>query len=282
MYILTIDVEDWYHLLNNRYFANPKNWYDNESRLLKNLEVITTLLEKYNQNASFFVLGWIAEKYPAIIKMLTQMNFEIGSHSYLHQTTKLLDKTSFFADTEKSIKTIEDISGKKIDSYRMPAFSIDNTNKWVFDVLSDLGIKYDSSLTVINRRNKDIHPYKIKTQNGNLIKELPVSTFKYLYMNFNSGSGYFRIIPLKKIIKSLESRNYTLLYFHPRDFDPQTPISFKVGLLQNFKNQMGLKNSTKKFEKVLSTFQFTGIQNASLKIDWENTEDLVFKKRMKY
>ena len=101
-------------------------------------------------------------------------------------------------------------------------------------------------------------------------------------MNFNSGSGYFRIIPLKKIIKSLESRNYTLLYFHPRDFDPQTPISFKVGLLQNFKNQMGLKNSTKKFEKVLSTFQFTGIQNASLKIDWENTEDLVFKKRMKY
>ncbi|MBI9069674.1 MAG: polysaccharide deacetylase family protein [Salinivirgaceae bacterium] len=276
MYILTIDVEDWYHLINNRYFSNPKNWYDNESRLMKNLEIITSLLEKYNQKASFFIVGWIAEKYPAIIKMLTQLDFEIGSHSYLHQTTRLLNKKAFFADTEKSIKTIEDISGKKINSYRMPAFSIDSTNKWVFDVLSDLGIKYDSSLTVINRRNKNIHPYKIKTQDGNFIKELPVSTFKYLGMNFNSGSGYFRILPLKKIIKSLEKKDYTLLYFHPRDFDSKTPISFKVSLLQNLKNQMGLKHSACKFETVLNNFKFTDIQKASLKIDWENTKDLLF------
>jgi len=274
MHILTIDVEDWYHLIDNRYFSDPKNWYDNESRLMKNMENIINLLGKDNHKATFFVVGWIAEKYPAIIKLLVQSGFEIGSHSYLHQTTKSLNEKAFFADTEKSIKILEDISGKKVDCYRMPAFSIDRTNKWVFDILSDLGIKYDSSLTFINRRNKHVYPYKIKTSNGNFIKELPVSTFRYFGMYFNSGSGYFRILPLDRIINSIEKRDYTLLYFHPRDFDTQTPISFKVGLLQNLKNRIGLKHSVSKFESVLNNFKFTDIQNASLKIDWEKKEIL--------
>jgi polysaccharide deacetylase family protein (PEP-CTERM system associated) len=274
MHILTIDVEDWYHLINNRYFSDPKNWYDNESRLMKNLENIIRLLENDNHKATFFVLGWIAKKYPAIIKLLTQMDFEIGSHSYMHQTTKSLNKKAFYKDTEKSIKTIEDISGKKVDCYRMPAFSIDRTNKWVFDILNDLGIKYDSSLTFVNRRKKHVYPYKIKTSNGNFIKELPVSTFKYLGINFNSGSGYFRIFPLEKIINSLEKRNYTLLYFHPRDFDPKTPFSDKVSLLQNIKNHIGLKHNINKFESVLKNFKFIDIQNANLEIDWGEKENL--------
>ncbi len=274
MHILTIDLEDWYHLIDNRYFSDPKNWYDNESRLMKNLENIIRLLENDNHKATFFVVGWIAQKYPAIIKLLTQMDFEIGSHSYLHQTTRSLNKKAFYKDTEKSIKTIEDISGKKVDCYRMPAFSIDRTNKWVFDILSDLGIKYDSSLTFVNRRKKHVYPYKIKTPNGNFIKELPVSNFKYLGINFNSGSGYFRIFPLEKIINSLKKRDYTLLYFHPRDFDPKTPFSNKISLFQNIKNHIGLKHNINKFESVLNNFKFTDIQNANLEIDWGEKENL--------
>ena len=274
MHILTFDIEDWYHLIDNRYFSYPKNWYDNESRLMKNLENIISMLENDNHKATFFVLGWIAKKYPAIIKLLVKNDFEIGSHSYLHQTTSSLSKKAFFNDTEKSIKTIEDISGKKVDCYRMPAFAIDQTNKWVFDILSNLGVKYDSSLTVVNRRNKHVYPYKIKTPNGNFIKELPVSAFRYLGMNFNSGSGYFRVFPLARIINSLEKRDYSLLYFHPRDFDPKTPISFKVGLLQNIKNRLGLKHSINKLENVLNNFQFTDIQNANLEIDWRKKEIL--------
>lgn len=274
MHILTIDVEDWYHLLNNRYFSNTDNWYDNESKLLKNLERIIALLEKYNRKATFLILGWIAEKYPSVIKLLVQNGFEIGSHSYLHRTTRFLNKKSFFADTEKSIKIIEDKSGKKVECYRMPAFSIDRTNKWVYDILAELGIKYDSSLTIANRRNKYVYPYKIKTPNGNFIKELPVSTFRYLGVNFNSGSGYFRMFPLKKITQSLKNENYNLLYFHPRDFDLQTPVSLKVSLLQNLKNRIGLKQSINKFESILNNFEFTDIKEASQKIDWTKVDTL--------
>ena len=124
MKILTFDIEEWFHILDNSKTKGKKEWLNFESRIHANMDKIFEIIEKTNTSATFLVVGWIAEKYPEIIKKIVNHGFEIGSHTHLHQLVYEQDRKTFKNDVEKSIKFLEDCSGKKVTSFRAPGFSI--------------------------------------------------------------------------------------------------------------------------------------------------------------
>ena len=190
MNILTFDIEEWFHLLNNESTKTERDWQKYEPRIVQNMEKIFDILESTNTKASFFVLGWIAEKYPEIIRSISEKGFEIGSHSTMHQLVYQQDKNQFQTDVDRSIKTLEDISGKKVKMFRAPGFSIKENNKWAFEILYELGIDIDSSVFPAKRAHGGLPSYgasepSILQYNGVQLKEFPINTICQLVILVN-------------------------------------------------------------------------------------------------
>ncbi|MBN4062523.1 polysaccharide deacetylase family protein, partial [Bacteroidales bacterium AH-315-I05] len=146
MKVLTFDIEEWFHILDEPSTKTEKQWENYESRIHLNVDRILELLETKKQKATFFCLGWIAKKYPEVIRKIDDMGYEIATHSNLHQLVYEQTREEFKTDLENSIKLIEDITGKKIRVYRAPGFSIKEENKWAFEVLIENGIEVDCSI----------------------------------------------------------------------------------------------------------------------------------------
>ena len=230
-----------------------------------------------NLNATFFVVGWIAEKYPEIIKKIDDLGFEIGSHTHMHQL--LYEKSPEFVeeDLKKSISTLENIIGKKIKCFRAPGFSITEKNKWVFELLCQNGITHDSSIFPASRAHGGMPKFKhaIPSKliiNGLEIKEFPINTTsifgkKWVY----SGGGYFRLTPYQLVKYWSKKDQYVMTYFHPRDFDIEQPIIDELSFYRRFKSYVGLKNSLKKLEKWVNDFEFINLRSADNKIDWSKS-----------
>jgi peptidoglycan-N-acetylglucosamine deacetylase len=275
MNILTFDIEEWFHVLDNDLTKEKKQWLSFESRIEKNMQLIFEILDKSNTSATFFVLGWIAEKYPEIVKSISKRGFEIGSHTHLHQLAYTQDYNTFYEDVKKSIFTLEDCTGKKVRSFRAPGFSITSSNKWAFEVLSELGIEIDSSVFPSIRQHGGMPSYpksipSILEYNGVLIKEFPINTFKIFKNSLVfSGGGYFRLLPYFLIKKFTNKSNYVMSYFHPRDFDFQQPLIPGLTMQRRLKSYVGLKNCQSKLEKWLDDFDFVDIEQANQSILWE-------------
>lgn len=278
MNILTFDIEEWFHILDNDSTKSEKNWINYESRIHKNMEKIFDILESTNTKASFFVLGWIAEKYPEIIRSILDKGFEIGSHSTMHQLVYQQDKNHFKTDVDRSIKTLEDISGKKVKMFRAPGFSIKENNKWAFEVLYELGIEIDSSIFPAKRSHGGLPSYgasepSILQYNGVQLKEFPINTKTILGKKIiYSGGGYFRLAPYSILNKWSKKDDYIMSYFHPRDFDSSQPIIESLSFTRKFKSYVGLKNSETKLKKWLTDFDFTDIESANKKINWDKAK----------
>ena len=278
MNILTFDIEEWFHILDNDSTKSEKNWINYESRIHKNMEKIFDILESTNTKASFFVLGWIAEKYPEIIRSISDKGFEIGSHSTMHQLVYQQDKNQFKTDVDRSIKTLEDISGKKVKMFRAPGFSIKENNKWAFEILYELGIDIDSSVFPAKRAHGGLPSYgasepSILQYNGVQLKEFPINTKTILGKTIiYSGGGYFRLAPYSILKKWSKKDDYIMSYFHPRDFDSSQPVIESLSLTRKFKSYVGLKNSETKLKKWLKDFDFTDIESANKKINWDKAK----------
>jgi polysaccharide deacetylase family protein (PEP-CTERM system associated) len=278
MNILTFDIEEWFHILDNDSTKSEKNWINYESRIHKNMEKIFDILESTNTKASFFVLGWIAEKYPEIIRSISDKGFEIGSHSTMHQLVYQQDKNQFKTDVDRSIKTLEDISGKKVKMFRAPGFSIKENNKWAFEILYELGIDIDSSVFPAKRAHGGLPSYgasepSILQYNGVQLKEFPINTKTILGKTIiYSGGGYFRLAPYSILKKWSKKDDYIMSYFHPRDFDSSQPVIESLSLTRKFKSYVGLKNSETKLKKWLTDFDFTDIRSVDKKINWDKVK----------
>jgi polysaccharide deacetylase family protein (PEP-CTERM system associated) len=276
MNILTFDIEEWFHILDNDDTKSEKDWAKYESRIHQNMDRIYKILENVNAKASFFVLGWIAEKYPEIIREICERGYEIGSHTALHQLVYEQDREGFYQDVDRSIKTLEDISGKKVKMFRAPGFSITEQNKWAFEVLYELGIEIDSSVFPAGRAHGGLPGYgiaepSILQYNGIQLKEFPINTHNFLGKPFIfSGGGYFRLLPYRIIENWTNQSNYVMTYFHPRDFDIQQPILPGLSLPRRFKSYVGIKNCKPKLEKWLSSFAFIDLNQANQEINWNH------------
>jgi len=280
MKILTFDIEDWFHILDNKETKSSSEWSKFDSRIRIGMDLIYNILEKTEKSATFFVVGWMAEKYPKIIREISDRGFEIGSHTHLHQLAYEQDRKTFYNDVKKSIHTLEDCTGKKVSSFRAPGFSITKKNIWSFEVLHELGITKDSSVFPAGRAHGGLPSYSLAIPsiidyNGIKLKEFPVNTHNILGKPFIfSGGGYFRLLPYKTIQKWTLKSKYVMTYFHPRDFDIEQPLVPGLSLTRRFKSYVGIKKCKYKLENWLSDFHFIDLDQADQSIDWNGVPNI--------
>lgn len=280
MNILTIDVEEWFHLLDNDSTRSEIQWQKYEVRIYKNMERIFRILEDTNTQATFFIIGWIAKNYPDIVKDIAA-KYQIGSHTMNHQLVWQQSIKEFKEDVSSSVKLLEDISGKKVEAFRAPGFSIRESEAWAFEVLHDLGIRIDCSVFPSHHAHGgmptySVHGPSIICTGGIEIKEFPITYKEILGKHIIfSGGGYFRFFPYWLINKwSRESNGYLLSYIHPRDMDYEQPVIEELSLLRRFKSYCGLKNAEGKLRQWLTDFQFTDLATAENMVDWDKVEKL--------
>jgi polysaccharide deacetylase family protein (PEP-CTERM system associated) len=285
MNILTFDVEEWFHVLDHESTKSEEYWKNFDYRLDANMDRVLEILDRYDQKATFFCLGWLTKKHTHIIRRLDAMGFEIATHSNLHQLVYEQHIEEFEQDLEYSIKSLEDVTGKKVRAYRAPGFSIKEENRWVFESLLNHGIEIDCSIFPAKRGHGGFptfgtdQPVRINTNVG-CIKEFPmninrVMTKKVVY----SGGGYFRLLPYRMIYYFMQRSNYTMTYFHPHDFDMLRPTIDDLSMLRRFKATVGLKHALRKLEQLICDFEFIDLDEAVRRVDWENTEMIQLPER---
>ena len=193
----------------------------------------------------------------------------------MHQPVQAMSYDQFKNDTDRSIKTLEDTIGKKIKIYRAPGFGICNNNKWILDILIELGIEIDCSILPTIEKQRGIkefthsRPTIIET-NGKTIKEFPINTTSVMgKTTIFSGGGYFRLFPYWIIKHLMKQNDYIMNYFHPSDFDKEKPMIEGLSVSRKFKSYVGLSNSFEKFEKLLKDFDFVDITTADKLINWK-------------
>jgi polysaccharide deacetylase family protein (PEP-CTERM system associated) len=276
MNILSFDIEEWFHILNNESTKTINEWKNYETRIHANMERIFNILEKTNTKATFFCLGWIAETYPEIVKEIIARGYEVGTHTRMHQLVYEQTPAGFEKDLEYSIKTLENITGQKVKYFRAPGFSITENEKWTFEILIKHGIEVDCSIFPAPRAHGGFPTYKqpipsILKYNGIELKELPINYSivagkPVIY----SGGGYFRLFPYPIIKKWSKQSGYVMSYLHPRDFDAGQPVIKELSAFRKFKSYVGLKGAEKKLNKWLTDFEFVDIRTAVKQIDWDN------------
>ena len=275
MNILTFDVEEWFHLLDFDATRGEEQWGNYEVRIYENVERILNLLEETNTKATFFIIGWVAKTYPDLVRKIAE-KYEIGSHTMTHQLVWQQSPQEFRNDVEASVKLLEDITGKKVTSFRAPGFSIRESEKYAFEILHELGITTDCSVFPAQHAHGGMPSYtepvpSIIKYNGVQIEEFPV-TYKDIAGKhlIYSGGGYFRLFPYPLIKKwSKESDKYLMSYIHPRDLDGGQPVLEGLPLARRFKSYVGVKGAEKKLRNYLTDFDFMDIQSARKIIDWD-------------
>ena len=276
MKILTFDIEDWFHIIHKYPEDILEKWDNYEVRIHKGMDKIFQVLADYDVKATFFVVGYITRKHPEIIKRIHDLGFEVAAHSNMHKAAYKQDREEFKQDLSDCINSIEVITGEKVVSYRAPGFSIKKQNVWAFEVLNELGIEYDASIFPAKREDGGFDDFELATPsiikyNGMSIKEFPMSIDTFMGRKFiASGGGYFRFFPYRLIRKLLNKADYTMTYFHPRDFDPKQPMLDGLTLKRKFKSYYNLSTSYTKLRQLVHDFDFVDMREAAEVIDWNN------------
>ena len=215
------------------------------------MDRIFKVLDDNDLKATFFVVGYIARKHPEVVKRIHDLGYEVAAHSDMHKVAYKQSREEYRKDLSNCINSLQDITGTKIVSYRAPGFSITKQNVWAFDILNELGIKYDSSIFPAYREDggfdnfRESRPLLIK-YNGIKIKEFPMSINTFFGKRFTvTGGGYFRFFPYRLMKKMVRASDYTMTYFHPRDFDAKQPMLEGLSLKRKFKSYYNLSKNPK-------------------------------------
>ena len=278
MNLLTFDIEEWFHLLDCDATRTENEWKNYEVRIYDNVERLFQVLEDTHTKATFFIIGWIAKTYPDLVKRIAE-HYQIGCHTMNHQLVWQQTPEEFRTDVEKGTKMLEDITGKKVECFRAPGFSIRESEAWAFEILADLGILYDCTVFPAPHGHGGMPSYPkaapgIIEYKGIQMKEFPVGfkTIAGKHLMF-SGGGYFRLFPYPLIKKwTEESDEYLLSYIHPRDLDAGQPMIKSLPVTRKFKSYYGLKGAEQKLRRWLTDFQFIDIETANQIFDWTKTQ----------
>lgn len=258
-FTLTFDVEDWFHILDDATASDSSRWIKNESRVEANTDRILGHLSDRGVLATFFCLGWIAERNPALIRRIAEHGHELACHSYEHSLVYQMNKSAFIDDTTKAKQIIEDVSGERIIGYRAPGFSVDATMPWYFDALAECGFSYDSSIFIADRAHGGWKEFDDQVSwlgvDSNIL-EIPLRPAEILGRSvFWSGGGYFRITP-SCLHRTLASKTKNpVFYLHPRDLDTGQP-RLSLSAKRTFKYYAGIKAAEARFKKFLKKFEF--------------------------
>lgn len=262
---LSIDVEDWFHILDIDSGVKFERWERMESRVVSNTsELLRVLRDHGTVKCTFFVLGWIAEKHPKITRMIKDEGHEIASHGYSHTLIYQQNQEEFRDDIRRARSVIERAAQTEVIGYRAPGFSIKSKNLWAIDVLRDEGFLYDSSIFPAIRghggmHNAPIYPY----QYGQDLWEFPVSIVKISKLRIPfSGGGYFRLFPyymISRFIKRVNAKGHpVVVYLHPRDIDVYQP-RIPMPIRRSLKCYINLHSTKEKLCRMLDEFSFAPI-----------------------
>ncbi|MCF8094804.1 MAG: DUF3473 domain-containing protein [Desulfobacteraceae bacterium] len=260
---LTIDVEDYFHVAAFSDIVSSGQWSGMESRVTANLRTILSLLKKHDVRATFFVLGWIADKYPQLVLDIMADGHDIGCHSYWHRKIYELTPAEFRADTLKAKSLLEKICNREITAYRAPSYSITAQSLWALDILAETGFTTDSSIFPIRHDVYGIpdaprFPYKF---NDREMTEFPISTAVFFGRKIPvSGGGYFRIFPYwftKLALKRINNKEMQpfVFYLHPWEIDHTQPRFRQARLRSKLRHYINLDKTMQRFERLLNDFR---------------------------
>lgn len=290
MNILTFDIEEWYieKISGGRDYRYRK--FDEV------LSMLLDMLDAHQMKATFFCVGILATDFPHVVKIITDRGHEVGCHSHMHTWLNKMSEDILRKDTIEALKALEDVSGQKIVSYRAPAFSITEQNKWAVNVLAECGIENDASIFPASR---DLGGYPVFPQDtpckisyqGATLKEYPISLTSLLGKQIAySGGGYFRLLPYWFVSKTMRQRDYNICYFHLLDLIHEEmkflskkeyesyfkePGTLKNRLVRYAKTNVGTDNAYKKMNRLLYKYTFINIQKANDIIDWKKTNTII-------
>lgn len=262
---MTIDVEDYFQVSAFAPYIAPSTWDDQPCRIEQNMERVFALLEERNIKATFFVLGWIAEHYPKLVRDIVNQGHELASHGCNHLRVSELSPQAFLQDVTRSKQLLEDLGGVSVAGYRAPSFSIGKNNLWALDSLQQAGYLYSSSIYPIRHDHygmPDAPRFKFQPRGTAGIFELPITTVRLFGRNLpSSGGGYFRLLPYTVSHWLMQQVNRVdqqpcIFYCHPWEFDPQQPRQKHIDLKTRFRHYINLSRSEGRFRALLQDFQW--------------------------
>ncbi len=258
---MTIDVEDYFQVSAFAPYIARGDWDSRECRVERNVDRILGLLAEQGTQATFFTLGWVAERYPQLVRRIVEGGHEIASHGYGHERASDLSPEAFRADVGRAKALLEDLSGREVLGYRAPSFSIGERNLWAFDVLRDCGYRYSSSVYPIRHDHygmPDSPRFAYPVREGLL--EVPVTTLRLRGRNLpSSGGGYFRLLPyaLSRWLIEQVNRNdqqSAVFYFHPWEIDPGQPRIAGIDAKTRFRHYVNIGRTEARIAQLLRDF----------------------------
>ena len=267
---LTIDVEDYFQVAALAEAVDRKDWHDMEYRVEANTDRLLSVLGDHNTKATFFTLGWVAEKSPALVRRIHDAGHEVASHGYSHQLIYKQTPEVFREETRRSKAILEDIIGEPVTGYRAASYSITAQSRWALDILCEEGFTWDSSIFPVHHDRYGMPgtprwPHRLKTDNGSEIAEFPLSTLKLPgYTLPIAGGGYFRLFPYWFSQWGLGSINRMgkpfVFYLHPWEIDPGQP-RLDVKWFSRFRHYNNLEVCEQRLVNLLKRFRFTTIND---------------------
>jgi polysaccharide deacetylase family protein (PEP-CTERM system associated) len=259
---LSFDVEDWFQVENLRSAVRRDQWETMPLRVETNTRKILDLLRPSGTKATFFFLGWVAERCPQLVKDVDREGHEVASHGYGHDLVYNLTAESFREDIRRSKKMLEDMTGKPVWGYRAPSFSIVRETMWAIDVLKEEGFSYDSSIFPVSFHDRygfaECGALPFRWPNGLL--EIPLAVYQMRQLGLPvAGGGYFRLFPyayFKFLLRRLNIRQQPFtFYLHPWELDPSQP-RVSVPLFLRFRHYVNLSRTEKRLSRLLTDFPF--------------------------
>jgi polysaccharide deacetylase family protein (PEP-CTERM system associated) len=288
---LTIDVEDYFQVSAFENVSPPNTWEHRESRVDRNTAKILDILQENGIRATFFVLGWVAHRFPDLIREISRQGHEVASHGYWHRRVVTQSRGDFREDICSSKKILEDLTGSAVLGYRAPSYSIGLETLWAYDELREAGYLYDSSVFpirhdlygiphwprfpfyVVRDEQNDWAPEGSRMNNpdrgpARKMLEVPITTLRFWGRNVPiAGGGYFRLLPyavtrwgLRRI--NIDDERPFVFYIHPWEFDPDQPRMAGAGLKSRFRHYLNLKKTEGRFRSLVKVFSFAPLREA--------------------
>jgi polysaccharide deacetylase family protein (PEP-CTERM system associated) len=260
---LTVDVEDYFQVSALASHIDRSTWDDRPCRVENNVQRLLAMFDRRGAKATFFTLGWVAERYPQMVRDIVAGGHELASHGYGHLRASEQSPAEFANDVQRAKALLEDIGGRAVQGYRAPSFSIGHANPWAFDVLQEAGYKYSSSVYPVQHDHygmPDAPRFPYAARPGLL--EIPITTTRLLGRNLPAGGGgYFRLAPYRVSRWAIErvnaqDRRPAVFYFHPWEIDPGQPRVAGTSLKTRFRHYVNLARTEGRLERLLQDFHW--------------------------
>lgn len=267
---MTVDVEDYFHASAFDRVVSRSSWSTRESRVVANTERLLEVFDEHKVRGTFFVLGWVAERFPSLVRAIAARGHELASHGFHHQLIYMLTPAQFREDVRRAKAVIEQAGGCQVRGYRAPSFSIVDASTWALDVLLEEGHTYDASIFPVQHHRYGIpdaprHPHLVRCESGSIC-ELPAPTLRLGSTNWPiAGGGYFRLAPYwltKRAIARVNGGDGlpVAFYIHPWEVDPDQPRLAQSRVLR-WRHHVGIEKTVERLGRLMRDFAFAPVSS---------------------